>query len=416
MAVAAPFFQSLPLAEHGLEWIHPSAPLAHPLDDGTAAVIERSVEETAAGLGPDADAYQRLMGPLADDATKLFGDLLGPFGWPRHPFAAARFGWQALRSGRGLAERHFTAAGARALIAGLAAHAILPLEQRPGAAVALMLGLAGHVVGWPSPRGGAQRIADSLISYLRTLGGEVEVGRRVVSLDELPKVRAVLLDLTPRQVVALAGSRLPERYRRRLTRYRYGPGVFKLDWALSAPIPWRATACLRAGTVHVGGTLEEVAGAEREVWQGGHPERPFVLLGQQTLFDSSRAPAGKHTAWGYCHVPNGSTVDMTARIEAQVERFAPGFRDVILARHVLRPADLERHNANLVGGDVNGGVQDFGQLFARPVLSFNPYRTPVPGLYLCSSSTPPGGGVHGMCGYFAARSALRDLDGARQAR
>ena len=412
LAVASPFFRTLPLAEYGLEWVHPPAPLAHPFDDGTAALLERSVDETAEGLGPDANAYRRLMGPLAADADRLFGDLLGPLRWPRHFFAALRFGWQAIRSGRGLAEAHFTGQPARALIAGLAAHAILPLEHRPGAAIALMLGVAGHAVGWPMPRGGAQRIADALTAYLRTLGGEVVTGRRIASVEELPPARAVLLDVTPRQVIALAGGHLPEGYRARLNRYRYGPAAFKIDWALSESIPWRAASCSRAGTVHLGGPLEEIAASEREVWEGGHPERPFVLLTQPSLFDPSRTPEGKHTAWAYCHVPNGSAFDMAGRIEAQVERFAPGFRDVILARHVMAPADLERHNANYVGGDINGGVADLWQLFARPVASLDPYKTPARGLYLCSSSTPPGGGVHGMCGYFAARSALRNL-GAR---
>jgi phytoene dehydrogenase-like protein len=406
MAAASPFFRSLPLAEHGLEWVQPEFPLAHPLDDGPAAVLERSVEATAARLGPDERAYRRLMGPLAARAEGLFRDLLGPLRVPRHPIAAMRFGWNAIRSAKGLAARFRTPA-ARALLAGLAAHSILPLEQSPSAAITLMLGLAGHAVGWPLPRGGSQRIADALASHLRKLGGEIVTGKRVASLDELPPAKAVLLDVTPRQVVALAGERLPARYRRRLERYRYGPGVFKLDWALSAPIPWRAEECRRAGTVHVGGTLEEVAEAERAPWRGEHPQRPFVLLAQPSLFDPTRAPAGKHTAWAYCHVPSGSTFDMTERIEAQVERFAPGFRELILARHALDTAAMERGNANYVGGDITGGVADWRQLFTRPVARLNPYTTPVPGLYICSASTPPGGGVHGLCGYFAARAALR---------
>lgn len=409
LAVASPFLRTLPLADHGLQWVHPPAPVAHPFDDGTAALLERSVDETATGLGPDGAAYRALLGPLTADAHKLFADLLGPLRWPRHPFAVARFGWQAVRSGRGLAEAHFAGREARALVAGLAAHAVLPLDHRPGAAIALMLGIAGHAVGWPMPRGGAQRIADALVAYLRHLGGEVVTGYRVAALAELPPARAVLLDVTPRQALGLAGTRLPSGYRARLAKYRYGPGVFKVDWALAAPIPWRAPGCCRAGTVHLGGDLDEVAAAERAVWAGGHPERPFVLLTQPSLFDPARAPAGQHTAWAYCHVPNGSTSDMTGRIEAQVERFAPGFRDRILARHVLAPADLERGNANYVGGDINGGVADWWQLFARPVARLDPYRTAAGGLYLCSASTPPGGGVHGMCGYFAAQSVLRAL-------
>lgn len=409
MAVASPFFKTLPLADHGLEWVHPEIPFAHPLDDGTSAVLERDVDRTADLLGVDGQAYRKLMGPLTAHADALFADLLGPIGLPRHPITALRFGWNAIRSGKGLAEAWFRTEPARALVAGLAAHAVLPLDQSPGAAIALMLGVAGHAVGWPFPRGGARKIAEALASYLRSLGGVIETGRLVKSLDELPPARAVLLDVTPRQVLALAGHRLPGRYRQSLQRYRYGPGVFKVDWALSGPIPWRAEVCRRAGTVHVGGTLEEVAAAERAPWRGEHAERPFVLLAQPTVFDPTRAPAGGHIAWGYCHVPHGSTVDMTDRIEAQVERFAPGFRDRILARHVMNTAAMERHNPNLVGGDIAGGVTDWRQLFTRPVARFNPYTTPTAGLYICSSSTPPGGGVHGMCGYFAAKAALRRM-------
>lgn len=407
MAVASSFFRSLPLDTHGLEWVHPPAPLAHPLDGGTAVVQERSVEETAAGLGPDARAYEKLMGPLARAAESIFSDLVRPPRIPRHPLTAARFGLSAIRSITGLANKWFTGQPARALLAGLGGHAVLPLEQAPSAAVALMLGLAGHAVGWPFPRGGAQKLTDALASYLRTLGGEIVTGRRVGSLGELPKARAVLLDLTPRQIVRIAGERLPARYRRRLERFRYGPGVCKVDYALDGPIPWKAASCNRAATVHVGGTLEEIAASEKAVWNGEHPKRPYLLLAQHTLFDPTRAPPGKHTAWAYCHVPNGSVVDMTDRIDAQIERFAPGFRDRILARHTMRPADLERRNENLVGGDVTGGAQDFRQLFARPVARLNPYATPVRGLYICSASTPPGAGVHGMCGYFAAQAVLR---------
>jgi phytoene dehydrogenase-like protein len=409
MAVASPFFAQLPLPEHGLEWIHPPTPLAHPLDDGSAPVLERSVESTAEGLGADASSYRRLMGPLVAHACTLFGELVGPFRLPRHPITALRFAWRALRSGRGLAERYFQGEPARALMAGLAGHAILPLEQVPGAAIGLMLGTAGHAVGWPMPRGGAQRIADALASYLGSLGGEIVVGQRVGSVDDLPPARSVLLDVTPRQVLALAGHKLPARYQRRLSRYRYGMGVFKVDWALAGPIPWRNDDCRRAGTLHLGGTMAEIAAAERLTWQGGHPDRPFVLAAQPSLFDPSRAPVGRQVAWAYCHVPNGSTVDMTAPIEAQFERFAPGFRELILARHVMNTADMERHNPNYVGGDINGGAADLWQIFTRPVASLNPYATPAPGLFICSSSTPPGGGVHGLCGYFAARAALRFL-------
>ncbi|MBO0698029.1 MAG: NAD(P)/FAD-dependent oxidoreductase [Zavarzinella sp.] len=408
MAVASPFFRELPLADHGLEWVHPPLPLAHPLDDGSAAVLARSVEETAAALGPDERAYHKVFDPLVSGSEDLFRDLVGPFRFPRHPMLAAKFAWRGLRSGVGLANRFGTDA-ARALIAGLAGHGQIPLDMKPGAAIALMLGIAGHAVGWPLPRGGSQRIADALAGVLRKAGGQIETGRRVMSLGELPPSRTVLLDLTPRQVLAVAGDRLPKRYQKRLERYRYGMGVFKVDWALSGPIPWQADACRRAGTVHLGGTLEEICVSEHLTWAGTLPHRPFVLLAQPTLFDPSRAPAGKHTAWAYCHVPHASTADMTVPIEAQVERFAPGFRDLILAKHVMGPAEMERRNPNYVGGDINGGVQDLWQLFSRPVFSLDPYATPAEGVYICSSSTPPGGGVHGLCGYFAARSALRFL-------
>lgn len=409
MAVASPFFKSLPLDRHGLEWVQPPLPFAHPLDDGTAAVQHRSLDATADALGPDAHAYRRLMAPLLPAAAGLFTDLLGPVRIPRHPIAAMRFGLWAIRSARGLVGAYFNTEPAKALIAGLAAHSVLPLEKSPSAAIALMLGLAGHAVGWPVPRGGAQKLADALASYFRSRGGEIRTGHRVKSIDELPTSRAVLLDVTPRQVLALAGHRLPATYTRQLARYRYGPGVFKVDWALAGPIPWAAEPCRRAGTVHVGGTFDEVAAAERAAWDGRLSDRPFVLLTQPSLFDPIRAPAGQHTAWGYCHVPHGSTANMTEQIEAQVERFAPGFRDLILARHVTDPAAMERHNPNYVGGDITGGVADWWQLFTRPVARLDPYSTPRPGLYLCSASTPPGGGVHGLCGFFAARSALRRM-------
>lgn len=406
-ALASPFLKTLPLAEHGLELVQPPAPLAHPLDDGSVAVLERSIEATGMSLGLDAAAYRGLMAPLAADADVLFAELLGPLRIPRHPLAAIRFGLRAIQPASMLARRTFAAAPARALLAGLAAHSILPLERWTTAAVALVLGIAGHTVGWPIVRGGSQQLAESLAGYLGSLGGEVVTGWRVESVDELPEARAVLLDVTPNQVVRMAGHLLPAGYVRRLGRYRYGMGVFKLDWALSGPIPWRSEACFRAGTVHLGGTLEEVSASEAAVGRGGHPEQPFVLLAQPSLFDPTRAPPGGHTAWAYCHVPNGSTVDMTDRIEGQVERFAPGFRARIEARHVMAPSDFETYNANYIGGDINGGAQDIRQLFTRPVARLVPYATPARRLYICSSSTPPGGGVHGLCGYHAARAALR---------
>lgn len=412
LGVASPFFRTLPLEEYGLEWIQPSAPLAHPMDDGTVAMLERSIEETAAGLGSDAASYRRLMEPLTEHWETIIDAFFGPLRilpLARHPFTLANFGLKAIRSARGLAEHLFREARARAMFAGSSAHWMLPLEQPPSAAPGLVLGVLGHVVGWPIPKGGSQQIANALAAYLRALGGEIVTGVEIKSLEMLPNSRVVLCDVTPRQLLRIAAARLPSRYQHRLQRYRYGPGVFKLDLALDGPIPWKAAECSRAGTVHVGGTLPEIAASEAAIWRGEHPERPFVLLAQQSLFDPTRAPAGKHTAWTYCHVPPGSTFDMTERIEAQIERFAPGFRDRILARHSLTATQLHDYNANYIGGDINGGVQDLWQLFTRPTIQVNPYATPVKGLYLCSSSTPPGGAVHGLCGYFAARSALQEI-------
>lgn len=406
--VASPFFRSLPLADHGLEWVHPPAALAHPLDDGTAVMLERSIEVTGHSLGSDAAAYRRLMERFAADADTLFDQVLGPLRFPRNLSLMALFGVRALRSARGLAESWFDGKRARAMFAGLAAHSTLPFDKLFTSAVALLLGIAGHAFGWPVAQGGSQRIADALVSYLRSLGGEVLTRRRVGSLEEVPPARVILFDVAPQRLSAICGKRLPAAYRRALGRYRHGPGVFKLDWALDGPIPWKAAECRRAATVHLGGAFDEIAAAERAVWEGRHPERPFVLLAQQSLFDPTRAPWGRHTGWAYCHVPNGSTLDMTPRIEAQVERFAPGFRDTILARHVTTAADFERHNANYIGGDISGGVMDVWQLFTRPVGRIDPYSTPAKGICLCSSSTPPGPGVHGMCGYFAAESALRN--------
>jgi phytoene dehydrogenase-like protein len=405
LGVASPFFRNLPLAGHGVEWVEPPAALAHPFDDGTAVLLERSPEATARGLGEDEERWRRLFAPLVRGAESLLEDVLAPLHVPEHPLLLARFGARAALPATAVARLSFRGERVRGVFAGVAAHSMLPLERPPSAAFGLMLGLLAHAVGWPFPRGGSQRLADGLASYLRSLGAEIETGRRVESLAELGDARAVLLDVTPRGLIALAGDRLPSRYRRRLERYRYGPGVFKLDWALDGLIPWRAEECARAATVHLGATLEEIAASER----GEIPERPYVLLAQQSLFDPSRAPAGRHTAWAYCHVPNGSTADMTDRIEQQVERFAPGFRERILARSALGPADLERHNPNNVGGDINGGAVTLPQLFTRPVARVSPYTTPLPGVFLCSASTPPGGGVHGMCGYHAARAALRYL-------
>ena len=406
MALISPFFRELPLEQHGLTWIQPPLPLAHPLDDGSAAVLDRSIEQTAANLGQDGARYKRVFTPLVRDWPLLESFLLGISHVPRDPFAAARFGLRGFRSAASFARSTFRGEGARALFAGLAAHAILPLERLMTAAFGLVFAITGHVAGWPVARGGSQSIANALASYLRSLGGEIVTGQMVQSIDALPPSRAILCDVTPRQLLRLAGMRLPQAFRRKLQRFRYGPGVCKVDWALDAPIPWKAEACRRAGTVHVGGTLDEVAASERAPWKGEHAERPFVLLAQPTLFDSTRAPQGKHVAWAYCHVPRGSRIDMANRIERQIERFAPGFRQTILKRSVMLTADLEARNPNLVEGDINGGSAELDQFFLRPTWRF--YRTPSRGLYLCSASTPPGGGVHGLCGHLAARAALRD--------
>ena len=407
MALWSPFFRRLPLAQNGLEWVHPAAPLAHPLDDGSAVVLERSVERTAENVGGDAERYLRLMEFLLAAWPKLESSAQNPFSFPAHPFVSARFGLNVMRSASSVARHRFRGVRARALLAGLASHATLPLERVPSAAFGLVLGIIAHARGWPFARGGSQSISDALASRLKSLGGEVVTGIAIASIEELPRARAVLCDITPRQLLRIAGSRLPGGFRRKLERYRYGPGVCKLDWALDGPIPWKAAECRRAGTIHLGGTLEEIAAAERDPWQGKHSERPFVILAQPTLFDSTRAPAGKHIAWGYCHVPNGSSMDMTDAIENQIERFAPGFRRLILKRSVRIAAGMERYNPNLIGGDIGGGAADWGQFLLRPTRRL--YRTPAKGIYLCSSSTPPGPGVHGLCGHLAARAALKDL-------
>ena len=406
LALSSPFFRSLPLGDYGLHWIQPPAPLAHPLDDGTAALLERTLDATATGLGAGGNDWRRLHGPFVPHWEAMSEDVLAsPLRIPRHPVLMTRFGLHALRSATASA-RALRGDRARALFAGNAAHSFLPLETAGTAAFGILLSVAGHAVGWPIVRGGSQRFADALAGYFRSLGGEVMVSAPVEHLDEVVQAKIVVLDLGPRQLARLAGDKLPARYRQALLRYRYGAAAFKLDWALDGPVPWTARECDRAATVHLGGTLEEIAASETAHARGDVHERPFVLFVQPTLFDESRAPAGKHVAWAYCHVPNGCTVDVTDHIERQVERFAPGFRDRILARNAIMPAQLEQRNANLVGGDINGGMMDLRQLVARPVARLNPYRTPIKGVYLCSASTPPGGGVHGMGGYHAARAAL----------
>jgi phytoene dehydrogenase-like protein len=408
LTIASPFFAAIDLAAHGAEVIHPDAPVAHPLDSGRAAVLERSLAATAAGLGgADGRAWRRTFGPLVRDARKLAAEILRPVVHiPRHPLALMRFGLPALRSAEGLARARFGEEPARALFGGIAAHSMVSLDRPLSASFGLVLATYAHAVGWPMIRGGAGAVAAALVAELEAVGGELVTGHRVGSLDDLPPARAVLLDVTPRQLVAIAGDRLPPRSRRRAERFRYGAGVFKVDWALDGPVPWAAEGPHRAATVHLGGTLDEIAASEAEVAAGRHPERPFVLFVQYARWDPTRAPAGQATAWAYCHVPPGSTVDMTDRIEAQVERFAPGFRDLILGRATHGPAAMEAYDENYVGGDINGGIEDIRQLVFRPWPSLDPYRVGA-GLYLCSSSTPPGGGVHGMAGLLAARSALR---------
>ncbi len=417
LGAASPFLKSLPLAQHGLQWIHPPACLAHPLDDGTAVVLERSVEKTAAALGIDGPGYAKYFSKLTRNSDALLPEVLAPpIHRPRHPFLWIRFGINALQSAQRFSQKHFKGARAPALFAGLAGHSNMPLDTRPTAGFGLLLGMLGHAAGWPLARGGSQNIAGALASYLGSLRGEVVTGTRVKSLSQLPSSRAVLFDVSPLQLLKLAGDQFPPSYRWELQKFKHGPGVFKIDWALNSPIPWRSRECSRAGTLHLGGPHEAIMDAEASVSRGRCPDRPFVILAQPSLFDSSRAPSGKHTAWAYCHVPNGSKIDMTDRIESQIERFAPGFKDCIIEKHIMTPADFETYNSNYIGGDIGGGIQNILQIIARPSLRANPYSTPVKNLLLCSASTPPGGGVHGMCGFHAARAALRGILYNRRAR
>jgi len=411
MAVASPFFRSLGLEQYGLEWVHPEIPLAHPLaGDARAAALLPSVEATADSLGGDASAYRRLIRPMVARWEDVAEEILQPLlHMPRHPVTLARFGLRTLWPAEAIIRHWFREEPARALLAGLAAHSFLPLSAPGSAAIGVVLGMMGHAVGWPFPRGGAGAITTALMAAFKQAGGQIECNAPVHSLAELPAARAILLDTSPTQFLQLAANRLPVGYSRTLRRFRHGPGVFKIDYAMDAPVPWIDPTCRRAGTLHVCGTAREVADGEQTVARGGIPDRPFVLAAQQSVFDSSRAPAGKHTFWAYCHVPFGSIFDMSSRIEDQIERFAPGFRERILARHVMGPSQLQEGNPNLAGGDISGGASTLWQLFARPVVSATPYRTPLPGVYLCSSSTPPGGGVHGMCGFNAARAAFRDV-------
>ncbi|HEY4326891.1 MAG TPA: NAD(P)/FAD-dependent oxidoreductase [Mucilaginibacter sp.] len=408
LAAASPFFEQLPLSNHGLEFIYPEIAAAHPIDGGTAAIVKTSVEETAKLLGADEKTYLDLMQPMLKDWPSIIPDILGPLHFPEHPFALARFGLKAFTSATHLAKR-FKTPEAKGLIAGMAAHGIQPLTNVATSAIALVLMGSAHSKGWPVPKGGSNQIANALASYFISIGGKIETNLYITSLPQLPSAHAILFDVTPKQLLSIAGHRFSSIYKWQLERYRYGMGVFKIDWALDAPIPFTAEGCRRAGTVHVGNTINEIADYEQQIWKGKHPEKPFVLLAQPGLSDPSRAPIGKHTAWAYCHVPKGSEKDMTEVIENQVERFAPGFRDAILAKHTMNTRQMEEHNPNYIGGDINGGVIDIGQLFTRPALRWSPYKTSAKGIYICSSSTPPGGGVHGMCGYHAAKRALKDV-------
>jgi len=408
LALGSPFFNTLPLADHGLSYAFPDLAAAHPFDNGTAAVLSSSVTETARLLGEDEQAYLKLIQPLVHDWPDIAEDVLAPLHFPKHPIAMAKFGLNALTSASFLARR-FKTKEARGLWAGMAAHSIQPLSNLSTSAIGLVLMTAAHLKGWPVPVGGSKEIANALASYFITLGGRIETGRYIKSLAELPSAKTVLFDVTPKQLLQIAGHKFSSIYKWQLERYRYGMGVFKVDWALDGAIPFTAPEAGKAGTVHIGNTLEEIKTSEQQCWNGIHSEKPFVLLAQQSLFDDTRAPEGKHTAWAYCHVPNGSVKDMTAIIEQQVERFAPGFRDLIIGKHTMNTAQVEEYNPNYIGGDINGGVIDLGQLFTRPALRSSPYRTSAKGLYICSSSTPPGGGVHGMCGYHAAKTALNDI-------
>ena len=408
MAMGSPFFADLPLHEHGLEFVHAPLPAAHPLDNGKAVILSRSIEETAASLGTDRQAYLDLIQPLVQSWSKIVDDTLGPLGIPKHPLLLAQFGLKALQPASWIAKR-FETEEAKALWGGMTAHSIQPLTNYSSAAIGMVLSAVGHIYGWPIPKGGSQSIADALASYFISLGGKIETNFLVKSLEQLPSSDAVLFDVTPKQLLQIAGDKFSSLYKWQLERYRYGMGVFKIDWALDGPIPFTAQECSKAATIHLGNTFNEIAAGEQLASAGGYPEKPFVLLAQQSLFDPSRAPEGKHTAWAYCHVPNGSTADRTDAIENQVERYAPGFKDQILAKSTMNSAQIEAYNPNYIGGDINGGIIDIGQLFTRPALRLSPYRTSSKGIYICSSSTPPGGGVHGMCGYHAAKTALNDV-------
>jgi len=411
LSLASPFFRQLDLPQYGLEWIQPEIPLAHPFEDGSALFLHRSLEITAEVMGADGKAYKRLLQPFVDNETRFLADILKPLGFPASPFLMARFAYHALRSLKNLVGTQFQSDRTRALFAGLAGHAMIPLEQAATAAFSIVLATLAHTVGWPIIRGGSQKLADALADCFRNTGGEIVTDRRIASMADLPKAASYFFDVTPRQLLRIEGLGLSDAYRNRLAGFRYGPGVYKMDWALHEPIPWRADICRKAATVHLGGSFDEIAASIRDVHSGKAPSAHYIVLAQQSLFDASRAPSGKHTAWAYCHVPHGSTADVSALVESRIEGYAPGFREVILARNGLTAGAMEQYNANYVGGDINGGIQDLRQLYTRPIASLHSYRTSGKDIYLCSSSTPPGGGVHGLCGCYAAADLCRRLQG-----
>ncbi|MBN2808802.1 MAG: NAD(P)/FAD-dependent oxidoreductase [Deltaproteobacteria bacterium] len=414
LGFSSPIFKELQLEQQGLKWRQPEIPLAHPLDDGRAALLHRSLAATAENLGRDGQAYQELVNPFVNSWPELVSSILGPvLSLPRHPLLMARFAQASLPSVKHLVNRHFYGDAGKALFAGLAVHGLLPLERAPTASFAMVLSCAAHAAGWPLVAGGSQELAHALARTFCKFGGRIESGRPIKNFADLPAARTTLFDLNPGQIAALAGKRFSLSQSQRLRRFRHGPGVFKLDWALNEKIPWRNPDCGRAGTVHLGGTFAEIARSEREVWLGCHPAKPAVILVQPSLFDPSRAPMGKHTAWAYCHVPAGSDFDMHQAVEDQIERFAPGFKETIRQRSIMNPPAMEAHNPNYVGGDITGGVQNLRQTIFRPTVTLRPYNLPRPGWFLCSASSPPGGGVHGMCGFHAARQAIKWLENGR---
>ncbi len=406
-AAGSPYLNSLPLEKYGLQWIQPDYPFAHPMENGEALVVSRSIADTAGRLPDDEKSYIRLYQKFVDEWPALAEDIFGTLRLPKHPFIMARFGWYGMFSAKLLGNSLFDHPKAKALFAGCAAHSILPMSKAFSASFGLVLGASAHAVGWPFAKGGSAAITHALAEHFKHLGGEIECNHRVESLRDIPPAQAILFDLTPHQITDIAEGKLPSGYHKNLRSYTYGPGVFKMDWALSEPVPWKNKQCRKAGTLHLGGTFEEIASSEEAIWKGDHHVSPFVLAAQPSVFDDSRAPAGKHTFWAYCHVPNGSEKDMTEAIENQIERYAPGFRDTIISKHTMHAMDFEQYNANYIGGDINGGAQFAKQLFGRPVLRWNPYKIPGSGMYICSSSTPPGGGVHGMSGFHAAEIALK---------